>query len=69
MKKEPMDYLIDIMAWLVMTPMMLTENSKQKWLRITGRLLCLPFAITWVVTAIPLLLCFIVLVIAQLCYE
>lgn len=69
MKKEPVDYLLDIMSWIIVTPMTLTENSQQKLVRITGRMVCIPFAVTWIVTGIPFLLCTIVLMTAQLCYE
>lgn len=69
MKKEPSDYLIDIIGWVLFTPMMLTCESQKKYIRILGRLLCFPFCITWVFTGLPILTIMLILMIAQLFYE
>ena len=69
MKKEPLDYLMEIMIWLLAPTIALTENSKQKWVRVAGVLMAFPFAICWTITGIPLLICAIVLLIAQICVD
>ena len=69
MKKEPLDYLMGIMLWLLVPTIALTENSKQKWIRVIGALMACPFAICWIITGIPFLLCAIALLIAQICVD
>lgn len=69
MKKEPIEYFFEIMVWLLVPTIKLTENSSKKWVRVAGILVSFPLIITWVVTGIPFLLCGIVLLIAQLCVD
>jgi len=68
-KKEPIDYLMDVIGWGLFTPMMITFENKSKVIKTIGRLLCIPFVMTWVFTGIPVLLCIIILGIAQMFYE
>lgn len=69
MKKEPLYYAAEILKWCFALPIALTENSKHKSLRVFGVLITFPFAITWMVTGIPVIICVIVLLIAQICYN
>ena len=69
MKKEPIDYLTDMMAWVLFLPITLTEKSKSKAIRVTGVLVMLTFVLTWIITGIPVLLATTILIIWQLIYE
>jgi hypothetical protein len=67
--KEPIDYLLNIMFWTMITPMMLTHDSQKKWVRISGKIMCIPFVLTWYFTVMPFLLCCLVLLVAQIFWD
>lgn len=67
--KEPIDYVMSYINWIMMLPLAITENSENKNVRRFGAILCIPFAATWIITGIPFLLCVIVFGIAQLWHD
>ena len=67
MDKEPIDYLIGYIYWVLMFPMAITEKSNNKKVRAWGTVLTIPFALlTWIISGLPFLLLVIILGIAQL---
>lgn len=67
--KEPIDYLFNIIGWILVTPMKITENSNKKAFRVIGRLMCFPFAITWVITMPLVSIILTIMLIAQMFYD
>ncbi len=63
--KEPLDYIISYINWVMLFPLVITENSKNKNVRRFGLILFIPFVATWIITGIPFLLCMIVFGISQ----
>ncbi len=63
--REPLDYQISIMCWAFITPHLLTMNSRFKWVRLLGAVLCLPWVLTWIISFIPVVIISIVLLIMQ----
>ncbi len=68
-KKEPYEYIIDIFAWVLLTPGQLTTNSNKKSIRIVGMFLCFPWALTWIITGIPVIFAAFILLIIQMCHD
>lgn len=70
MAKEPMDYGMEIMAWVWLLPMRLTENSVRKSVRVFGILSTFIYApIAMLITGIPITLMLIVMIIIQMCCD
>jgi hypothetical protein len=64
--EEPIDYIFEVLQWVLFTPATLARYSRYKAVRSLGCLLCIPFFLTWYFTIVPVSLAIVILLIIQL---